>query len=176
MINQREKAYNILRDAFTYGQFRPGERLVESYISEKFKIGRTPLREAFRQLQMEEYIEILPNKGAYIKKFSAKDIEDIYDVLATLESFATQIATKTIKPSDQNKLKLLQNQLKSFALKKKYKNWLETNSELHNFFVMRTGNKQLYNIINSLRKKTYRYRFIGLINPSDIEEHLKFHI
>jgi len=175
MINQREKAYKVLRDAFTYGQFRPGERLVESYISEKFKIGRTPVREAFRQLQMEEYIEILPNKGAFIKKFSDKDIEEIYDVLAIMEGFATQVATNIIKSSDEKKLNLLQNQLKNFARNKEYKNWLETNSEFHNLFVKRAGNKQLYNIVNTLRKKIYRYRFIALTHPSDIEGHLKFH-
>ena len=60
---KRERAYEKLRDAITYGELKSGERLVEQAISEKFDLGRTPIREAFRRLQAEGYVDVSPNKG-----------------------------------------------------------------------------------------------------------------
>ena len=55
-----------------------------------FKVGRTPLREAFRQLQMEGCVDVLPNKGAVVSKISVQDVENIYDIVAILEGYATE--------------------------------------------------------------------------------------
>jgi DNA-binding GntR family transcriptional regulator len=49
-MSQTEEAYPKIRDAITYDQLKPGEKLVETKICEIFKVGRTPLREALRQL------------------------------------------------------------------------------------------------------------------------------
>lgn len=84
-MSQKEEGYQRIRDAITYGQLKPGERLVETKICEMVKIGRTPLREALRQLQMEGYIDVFSNKGAVISKISSWYVEEINNIVAILE-------------------------------------------------------------------------------------------
>ena len=82
-MSQFESAYNELRDAIVQGVLKQGERIIEKDICERFNLGRTPLREAIRQLQVEGFVEVLPRKGATIKRLSIEDLENIYDLLVT---------------------------------------------------------------------------------------------
>ena len=102
IVTQREKAYQEVRDAIAFGDLKPGERLVEEGICKMFKVGRTPLREALRQLQMEGCVDVLPNKGAMVSRISVQDVEDIYSMIAILEGFAVEVAAKNIQSNDMN--------------------------------------------------------------------------
>src|SRR5271157_4646870 len=110
--NMREEAYRRLREAIFYGKLRPGERLVEVDICRTFDVGRTPLREALRQLQMEGFLDVTANKGAVVRKISPDEMESIYDVIALLESYAAREATKRLVSIDAGQeLVKIQNQL-----------------------------------------------------------------
>lgn len=115
-MSQTEEAYQKIRDAITYGQLKPGERLVETKICEIFKVGRTPLREALRQLQMEGYIDVFSNKGAVISKISIRDVEEIYNIVAILEGYATEVATGYIRTLDKKELRSIHMILKKLDL------------------------------------------------------------
>ena len=53
-------------------------------------------REAFRQLELEGLIRIVPNKGAYVTGISTTDVADIYEIRSLLEGFHARWATKRI--------------------------------------------------------------------------------
>lgn len=175
MISQREDAYHKIRDAITYGQLKPGERLVESRACEIFKVGRTPLREAIRQLQSEGYVDVLNNKGAVIKTISIRDVEEIYNIVGTLEGYATEIATRYMGTSEKKELKSIQNDLEKTGLMKDYRKWLEKNALFHGYFSKVSGNLHLPKVINSLRDRIYKYRFIAITIPGHIEEYIRAH-
>ena len=105
MGNQRDIAYQQIRDAITFGDLKPGERPIAEKICQEFGVGRTPLREALRQLQMENYVDLTPGRGASISKISIKDVEEIYDLVGLLEGFAAEIAAEKISASDKKKPK-----------------------------------------------------------------------
>ena len=81
-----EKVYGDLRDAITFSRLKPGERLLESKLCEGYKVSRTPLREAIRQLQAQGYITVEKNRGAIVKKTSIEEVEEIYSILALIET------------------------------------------------------------------------------------------
>lgn len=57
------------------GALRPGEKVAEPDLAERFGISRTPIREAFRQLESEGYLTVIPRKGAVVTAFSPRDVE-----------------------------------------------------------------------------------------------------
>ena len=71
------------------------ERL-EKTIGEELGVSRTPVREAFRQLELEGLIQIIPNKGAYVTGITAKDVKDIYMIRSSLEGMCARLATENI--------------------------------------------------------------------------------
>jgi DNA-binding GntR family transcriptional regulator len=84
----REQALSALRRAITTGQLRPGTHLVETELSDALHISRGTLREAMRQLQQEGLISAGARGRLSVRHLDAKEITDIFDVRAALESLA----------------------------------------------------------------------------------------
>ena len=173
--SKREHAYHQIRNAITYGELKPGERLIENKLCEIFKLGRTPLREALSQLQIEGYLDFVPNKGLTVSRMSIQNVKEIYDVIAVLEGYATEIATKYLNELDLKKLKLIHNSLKKASHLNDQKKWLDKNAVFHAYLVEACRNNFLYSIINSLRNRIYRYRLISITVPNSLKNYLSAH-
>ena len=73
-IRQREsdtnQAYLAIRKSITDGFLRPGERLVESRLSEQLGVSRTPVREALAMLAVEGLVKSVPKHGSIVRTYS----------------------------------------------------------------------------------------------------------
>lgn len=92
----RGRVFNKLRDDILSGKFKEHEELREVAIGEDLGVSRTPVREAFRQLELEGLIQIIPNKGAYVTGITSKDVRDIYMMRSLLEGLCARWATENI--------------------------------------------------------------------------------
>ncbi len=167
---KRETAYLKLRDAITFGDLKPGEKLVEKAVCEMFDIGRTPLREALRQLQMEGYVDVSPNKGAVIRKLSIEELDNVYDVLALLEGYSAEMATKNITASQLTELKKISEETRKAAHASDHQSWFVKNDHFHFFLIDLAGNPILTEEIRKLRRRIYRYRALALTLQGNIED------
>ncbi len=84
----RQQALTALRRAITTGQLTPGTHLVETDLSDALQISRGTLREAMRQLQQEGLISAGARGRLSVRHLDAKEIRDIFNVRAALESMA----------------------------------------------------------------------------------------
>ena len=92
----REQALTALRRAITTGQLPPGTHLVETELSDALQISRGTLREAMRQLQQEGLISAGARGRLSVRHLDTKEIRDIFDVRAALESLAaSELAART---------------------------------------------------------------------------------
>lgn len=167
--------YNKLKNAIIYGELSPGEKLSENELAKKLSSSRTPIRETFRQLQMEGYITVLPNKGAYVSKLPLKEIEDIYNIISLLEGYASELAALKIRDQDINKLNKLKNKLVFYAAKKKYRDYVEKNTEFHHLITRLSGNNNLVKINTDFRTRIYRYRLISVTIPGYLDKYASDH-
>ena len=69
------KIATFLRHEITTTNYRAGAHLKESQISAEFGVSRVPVREAFRILQSEGYLEVIPNRGSFVKPISLSYIK-----------------------------------------------------------------------------------------------------
>ena len=83
------------------GELQPGQRLRQEDLCERFGVSRTPIREALRKLQAQRLVVVIPNKGAAVRIPSRKEIEEIYDLRAELESFAAELACSNATAGDR---------------------------------------------------------------------------
>jgi DNA-binding GntR family transcriptional regulator len=84
----REKILDVLRDMIISGELKPGQALVESKIAAQMGVSRLPVREAVQTLSSEGLVEIMPYRGAVVRRLNRRDIEELYSLRAVLESFA----------------------------------------------------------------------------------------
>lgn len=92
----RGRVFQKLREDILSGRYKEHEELKEVAIGEELGVSRTPVREAFRQLELEGLIQIVPNKGAYVTGITAKDVKDIYMMRSLLEGLCARLATEKI--------------------------------------------------------------------------------
>ena len=86
------KIFILLRDRILNESYKCGDKLNELTLAKELKISRTPIREALKQLELEGLVESLPNKGVYVKGFSPRDIDDMFEIRLSLEGLAVSFA------------------------------------------------------------------------------------
>lgn len=100
------KISKFLRDEITYSNLKPGQHIKESDISKKFNVSRVPVRETFRLLQSEGYLEVRLNKGCFVSKVSDQyflETSIVYRLLAPvlLEKAIPRYTKKTYEKADK---------------------------------------------------------------------------
>jgi DNA-binding GntR family transcriptional regulator len=95
-----EVATARLRDEILSGHLRPGDRLIEEQIRQRFSISRAPLREAMRMLAEQGLIEHLPRRGARVTEWSDTDVRQLFGLRRLLERYAVAQAFPLPEPVD----------------------------------------------------------------------------
>lgn len=171
----RENIYTTIRDQITYGQINPGERLTESGLATQFKSSRSPVREALRQLESEGLITLERNKGITVSKLSIKQVDEIYSIRWLLESYATRLTAEKATPEEVRVLRGLHEGLKKAAKGLDLEDWLRQNTMFHDFLEERCGNTNLIPILQTLKRRTYRYKYVIIRIPGHFDEYIEHH-
>lgn len=91
---ERERAYDKLAKLILSRRLDPDTPLSERKLSDDLGIGRTPIREALRDLEHEGLVEVQPARGTFVRRLSFDDLQEIYEVRQALEGMAAFLAAK----------------------------------------------------------------------------------
>lgn len=92
MTTRSQKIVEQLREAIIAGDYDGGARMNEVELAEALKVSRTPVRSALSTLATEGLLHYTPNSGFVVRKFAAKDVENVIDVNSTLAGLAARLA------------------------------------------------------------------------------------
>ncbi|OGP85749.1 MAG: GntR family transcriptional regulator [Deltaproteobacteria bacterium RBG_13_65_10] len=154
----REKIVESIREAIVKGELKAGERVAESDIAGRLGISRTPVREAFRQLESEGFLTVAPRRGAVVSPITEKDVMEFYAIKSILEGYAARVATKHLTERDIRRMEDLNNQLEQFVRKGDAKACTRIHNEFHEVFLRACGNEKLYKLVQNLVQQFQRYR------------------
>ena len=94
MMPARVRIAAELRKAIYAGEYKSGDELGLTEVASKLGISRTPVREAFQELEAEGLITLRMNRGAVVNTIDRKFIQDIFEMRRLLESDAVARAAK----------------------------------------------------------------------------------
>lgn len=156
--------YEQLKNSIISGEIKPGEILNEAVLAKKYKMGKTPTREALLLLANEDFLDSMPRVGYVVSRLTIQDMLEIFALRILLEVEAIGIASERITDVDINKL-VANNQTESALAKQTTDGSLreggyQLNREFHLIIAEVTGNHRLVRLIQ------------GLIN--DLERALSF--
>ncbi len=171
----REKILETIRESILKGQLKPGEKVAEPELAERFGISRTPIREAFRQLESEGYLTVIPRKGAVVTALSERAVEEFYAIKSILEGYAAQMAAENMADKDIEKLEAINQRLQELADEGDVKTFFRVHNEFHEVFIRAAGNEKLLELINQLMLKFNRFRLASLSLPGRMEISVKEH-
>lgn len=78
------------------GRYAPGQRLVEADLTAELGVSRSLLREAFQRLCAEGLIEIVPNRGALVRRLSIEEAVELFAIRVELEALAARLAAANV--------------------------------------------------------------------------------
>jgi DNA-binding GntR family transcriptional regulator len=146
----REQVKELLLERILAGDYRPGDRLVETRIAQELGTSQAPVREALRDLEVLRFVESEPFRGARVRAVSAAELAEIYPVRAAVEEIAGQAAAVRL----DGKTALLEHELAAmrhaadegdlYAL-------AQHDVRFHRLIVEASGNRTLLDVWTSLQ-------------------------
>lgn len=135
--------YSELQKDILSGAIPDGSKLTEQAVCKRYSVSRTPVREAFRQLEADGLIEIIPNRGAFATGLSKRDISDLFDLRAVFEVQAVEWAIRRMSEEDVERLAESIDFMEFYTLKEDVEKVLSFNSQFHNIIYAGTGDRML---------------------------------
>jgi len=99
--NQGDALVERLKGAIQQGIYAPGQRLIEADLMVDLGAGRGPVREALRRLGTLGIVELIPNRGAFVTRFSDKDLFDLFRVREGLEGWAARLTAERVRSGSE---------------------------------------------------------------------------
>lgn len=164
-----------IREKIIAGKLHPGQRLKVLDISAKYGVSNTPVREAFRHLAMEGFLQNIPRKMVVVKEISHKEVEDIYAIQGVLEGLAARLAVRNSGQTHLKKLQNLQGRMARHLEEGNLEKFIKANQDFHQCVINASGNEKLIQIISNVRNQIQRFRSIMLHHPGRGKESLQEH-
>lgn len=170
-----EKVYEKIKDEILSGSLKLGGRLVYENLGKEWGVSLTPWREAIIKLKQEGLVEEVSRGGFYVKLFSIKEIEEMYDIREWLEGLAINLAIPRINKKEMKTLFQVYNKFEDSIKNKDINSCIMNDFQFHKYLVKFSKNKRLlaimetFNIqlVSILRTGPY---YLELVN-SYLKEH-----
>ena len=169
---ERQKIVEDLKAGIANGTFKPGQRLVETHLSEFFGVNRSRIREALRKLEQDGFAKIIPNVGAFVLEFSQKDIEHIYDLMSVLEGLAVRVITPFMTNEQLESIEVL---IKKMETTEKATQFYKYNNDLHALLITWSENDDLIKLTENLRLRIRCIILQNLYGPGQIAASIREH-
>jgi DNA-binding GntR family transcriptional regulator len=134
----RDQAYAMLREAIASADIYASQdeiRLDERVLSESLGVSRTPVREAMTLLEQEGFLRMVPRRGIYIVRKSKREIVEMIQMWAALESMAARLATLNASDDEIAKLRHMFDQFRDSTPAEHIAEYSDANIAFHQAIV-----------------------------------------
>lgn len=156
--SKEQGVYDQLRHSIVSGALKPGQRLIPADVGSQMEVSSMPVRNALMRLEAELLVMRAPHREYIVAPWSAKEIEDLYDIRAVLDSFAARLAAPRLSPEALRELRDILSQSEGYLAKGDIDSLIDANAEFHTALYRQCGNEQLLQILQSLRDRCGRFR------------------
>ena len=171
-----EELRDEIEELIAFGTLPPGKHLDETELAERFGVSRTPIREALNQLASAGLIEIRPRRGAVVAEIGARQLIEMFEVMAELEGMCGRLAARRMTPDEQRVLLDVHERCKAAAQDGGDADlYYQLNDEFHGVLYAGSHSEFLMQQAWNLRRRLRPYRRLQLRVrgriPRSFEEH-----
>ena len=155
-----------IRDMIIEGKLAPGARINEGVLGGQLGVSRTPLREAIKFVASEGLIELVPGRGAVIRKLTPQDVREMLEFLSGLEAIAGRKACRTASDAQIRELRGVHDTMMGFYRARNRLEYYKLNQAIHTGIVRLGGNGFLAAQHEATQARLKRIRFLGNEAPA----------
>lgn len=151
----------ILERRIIYLELRPGTHLTEQQVCEEFNISRSPVREAFRQLEAIGLVTRHARRGVRVTPMTIEHVEEIYFCRTPLEALAASCAARNATQEDFDFMYGMLERMRATMHDGDSRSFFDHNVAFIDCLNAAAGNKVLMNILSIIEKQALRYRYFA---------------
>ena len=155
--NKKDMAYEILKQRIINNEYKPLDTLTEQSICSELGISKTPVREAFKELEKDGFVKIIPSIGCLVSSIGLDYIHEIFEIREILECAAARIVAER---GDKSAFEEMLKNHESFELaeKKNIKGSVVSGFEIHTAIFETIGNSRLLDFYKNIQNHIIRIR------------------
>jgi DNA-binding GntR family transcriptional regulator len=171
-----EPLYRRLRQDIVECELTPGKSFSEAELGRLYHASRTPVREACRRLEHEGLVRITPFRGYSIAPLSVSEFHDLQEMQLIFEPSAAALAAERATQQELDEMRLLATYEYRIEDKRSYREFLQTNLQLHSLIAQSTRNRRLFEVVENIHVRLMRFFYLGLSfeanGPTLVAEHI----
>lgn len=175
MIGNKVNVYGELKENIQFLEMKPGTKIIEAELAKEFGVSRTPVREALKRLEEEQFIDIYPQKGTYVSRIDFTVVKEMAYMRHVLEtSVLRELCTKKTQVRRAVEENLLMMEL---ALKNgDYKSYIQQDALFHRALFEIAGHAVLWDTIAGFLAHYTRVLVLDMMLPDNLAASYKSHL
>jgi DNA-binding GntR family transcriptional regulator len=152
----KERAYEKIKYRLLNNDYPPGSFLSERQLAESLGMSKTPVKAALERLESEGFITVSPQQGIVVRELSVREIADLYEIRAALESYTLRALAGKLTAEQ---VALVKENLRAYAALRntgRVADGVELDAAFHTQFVEFLGNGEILRVVTQLREKMQR--------------------
>ncbi len=154
-----DEVVDRLRMLILNGELEPKSRVNENSLAKRFGISRTPLREAIKILAAEGLLVLLPNRGARVAAITKREIEEITEIVASLEALGAELACRNITPEEIESLQAMHSEMVTAWKNDDKDAYFRLNRQIHETIILVSRNQMLKEVYFNLSGRIQALRY-----------------
>lgn len=154
--NLTHLAYESIKQYILDGRLTEDSRLTEESLANQLGISKSPVREALNRLETEGLIRIEPRRGAYLRAFAIKDIDELYDLREALETHV--VHTAAIDEDLLAELKDSIRRMREYLKENDKRRYIDEDIHFHATLANATGNGRLAKMLENVQQQIWLFR------------------
>lgn len=164
----RDRVHRYLRDGILSGRYSFGQRLAELEVAAELQLSRTPVREAFRKLELEGLVRYEVGRGVTVTYLGPRDMPELYEIMVALEGMAARLAARRISPEAGEALQASLEAVEGALDRGDVEAAREAHERFNDQIFRSAGNRRLYELLTRFAGYIERTRSVSW--PARIEE------
>lgn len=170
-----EKLKHELEQEILTFNLKPGERLDETKLAERYGTSRTPVREALQRLAAEGFVSLRTNRGAVVAGLSVAELVDMFEIMAVYEGICAGMATSRATPEEFEGILEAHEACRLAAEAGDFQAYCLANAHFHEAIYRASHNRYLIKQTIATRNRLGTFRRFQLRRNNRLQESFKEH-
>lgn len=164
-----------LEDDILNERLKPGMRLDEQVMARRYKVSRTPVREALRYLASAGLVELRRNHGAVVKALTITELIEMFQVMAELEGLCARLSARRMTKEERAEMRRAHDDCAARCEADDPNGFFEANNVLHEIIYRGSHNRFLESETRNLRNRVNPYRRLITFRPHRMQDSVTEH-
>lgn len=177
LVNRGDLVFTTLRQEILDLVLKPGQAISENEICTRFQVSRTPVREALRRLQEQEFVRSIPYSGTYVSRLNLTDIRQMIYMRVAVELMVMRdfmkVATPMLLEEIRHQIRCQELLIEGGPFEPEQ--FYRKDARMHAIWFVATDKEKLWEFIQARQLHYTRFRMLDFVTETDftriIEEH-----